>query len=63
MDGDPTGTIDIIELTIVLSSYNTSYTYGSSAVGTAAVPEPGALALLSASLVGVLACAWRRRKQ
>ena len=28
----------------------------------AATPEPGTLALLAAGLVGLLACAWRKRK-
>ena len=60
MDGDPTGTVDINDLTIVLGNYNVSV--GSSAVGLAAVPEPGSLLLLAAGVVGLLACAWRKRK-
>ena len=44
MDGDPTGTIDINDLTIVLGNYGATYSAGA---GMAAVPEPCALALLA----------------
>jgi hypothetical protein len=55
------GTVDINDLTIVLTNYNTTVASGS-AVGFGAVPEPGTLLLLAASLAGLLACAWRKRK-
>jgi T5SS/PEP-CTERM-associated repeat protein len=54
------GTVDINDLTIVLTNYGD--TSGSSAAGMAAVPEPAGLSLLAAGLVGLLACAWRKRK-
>jgi hypothetical protein len=52
------GRVDINDLTIVLANYNQSI--GSSAAGMAAVPEPGALALVAAGLAGLVACAWRK---
>jgi hypothetical protein len=55
------GTVDINDLTIVLANYG--QTDGSSAVGPSAVPEPGAMAILAAGAAGLLACAWRRRRQ
>ena len=58
MDGDPTGAVDINDLTIVLANYGAT----AGAAGIGAVPEPGTLLLLGAGLVGVLACAWRKRK-
>ena len=58
MDGDPTGTVDINDLTIVLANYGATY---GSASGVAAVPEPGAAALIAAGLVGLLVCVWRKR--
>ena len=60
MDGDPTGTVDVNDLTIVLSNFGQSY--GSSAVGTAAVPEPGSLALVGALLFAMVLGIARRRK-
>ena len=51
------GTVDINDLTIVLANYNT--TYGASAAGVKAVPEPSCAVLLGAACV--LAFAWRRR--
>ena len=61
-DGEFTGdgTVDINDLTIVLSNYGRSL--GSSAAGMAAVPEPSAVLLAGAAAVGLLACAWRRRR-
>jgi hypothetical protein len=53
------GTVDINDLTIVLSNFGK--TAALSAAGMAAVPEPGAIALLLAGAIGLLACAWRRR--
>jgi hypothetical protein len=58
MDGDPSGTVDINDLTIVLSNYGVTYTAG----GPQGVPEPCAVTLLAAGLVGLLAYAWRRRR-
>jgi hypothetical protein len=55
------GTVDINDLTILLTHFGDSI--GSSAAGTAAVPEPGALALLLAGLVTLLGCARQRRVQ
>ena len=57
MDGDPTGTVDVNDLTIVLANFG----YGVSVAGPAAVPEPSTL-LLAAAGLGVLVCAWRRRR-
>ncbi len=54
------GKVDINDLTIVLANYNS--TSGASASSLAAVPEPCALTLLAAGLVGLLACAWRKRR-
>ncbi len=50
--------VDINDLTIVLAHYDTSV--GLSAAGMSAVPEPGTLLLLAASLAGLLAYAWRK---
>ena len=55
------GTVDINDLTIVLANYNQSL--GSPAAGMAAVPEPGVLALVAAGSVGLLACAWWRKRK
>jgi hypothetical protein len=52
------GTVDINDLTIVLAHYGNSDSVGAMA----SVPEPGALALLAAGLLGPLAVAWRKRK-
>jgi hypothetical protein len=50
--------IDINDLTIVLSNYNT--TYGSA--GIKAVPEPSCLVLLSVGAIGWVACVRRRKR-
>ena len=53
------GTVDINDLTIVLAHY------GETSIGSAslaAVPEPVALAMLGAALVGLLAWMQRTRK-
>ena len=55
------GTVDINDLTIVLAHYG--QTVGASAAGVAAVPEPAALLLAATGLLGLLACAWRKRKR
>ena len=54
MDGDPTGKVDINDLTIVLANFG--QTAGSSTAGMAPVPEPGAIAILLADAIGLLAC-------
>ena len=54
------GKVDINDLTIVLTDFGQSL--GTSGAGIAAVPEPGAVALLTAALVGLLASAWWIRK-
>ncbi len=54
------GTVDVNDLTIVLAHYGQSL--GSSAGPVAAVPEPGALVLLTAGLASLLACAWKKHK-
>ena len=60
MAGDPTGTVDINDLTIVLGSFGT--TYGASATGLAAVPEPSCFFLVGVAIISRVACAcWRRR--
>ena len=53
------GTVDINDLTIVLANYNS--TFGTSAGGLAAVPEPCTLALIGIAVAGVLLYGWRKR--
>ena len=53
------GTVDINDLTIVLANYNS--TFGASAGGLAAVPEPCTLALIGIAVAGVLLYGWRKR--
>jgi hypothetical protein len=52
--------VDINDLTIVLANYN--QTLGSSAARAAAAPEPSSIALTLATLLGLTAYGWRRRK-
>jgi hypothetical protein len=54
------GTVDINDLTIVLAHYGQSL--GTSAAGMAAVPEPSGAVLVAIGAVGLLACAWRKRR-
>jgi probable HAF family extracellular repeat protein len=55
------GTVDINDLTIVLAHYG--QTAGTAIGGSfSAVPEPGALVLSLAGLVGLLTYAWRKRR-
>jgi hypothetical protein len=51
------GTVNGADLNMVLSNYNQSLGVA------AAVPEPSALLLAAAGLMGLLACAWRKRKR
>jgi autotransporter-associated beta strand protein len=51
------GTVDGADLNTVLSNYNQHLSLAT------AVPEPSALPLAVAGLVGLLACAWRKRKE
>jgi uncharacterized protein (DUF2141 family) len=54
------GKVDVNDLTIVLSHFGQSY--GASAAALAAVPEPSAIAIAAAAaLLGLVACAWKRR--
>jgi hypothetical protein len=56
------GTVDINDLTIVLANYGKSQSYGSSAAGLAAVPEPASLGLLLAATASAAwVFGWRRR--
>ncbi len=55
------GTVDINDLTVVLAHYDQTQS-ASAGNGLSAVPEPGALALLAAGVLGPLASAWRKRR-
>ena len=54
------GTVDINDLTIVLAHYNQSA--GSAGAGMAAAPEPSAVVLVGALVVGLLGYAWWRKR-
>ena len=56
MDGDPTGKVDINDLTIVLANFGTTYS-----TGMAAVPEPGMWAFLAVGLPGLIGYVMIRR--
>jgi hypothetical protein len=58
MDGDPTGKVDINDLTIVLTNYN----YGVTTGGIKGVPEPSCVILLGVGVIVLLASAKRRRR-
>ena len=51
------GRVDVNDLTIVLSHFGSSAGSG----GMAAVPEPSAVALIGAGVIGLFGCVWRRR--
>ena len=59
-DFNDDGRVDVNDLTILLTSFGQSL--GSPAGRIAAVPEPSGLAALAAGSLGLLACAWRRRR-
>ena len=54
------GQVDVNDLTIMLSNFGEGI--GSGRAGPAAVPEPGAMAVLVGGLIGLLAYAARPRK-
>jgi hypothetical protein len=56
-DFDGNGTVDISDLSQLLTNFDKTV---GAAAGITAVPEPGALTLLAAGLVGLFACAWRK---
>jgi hypothetical protein len=58
MDGDPTGTVDINDLTIVLANFGKGV-----GAGLAAVPEPSCVVLLGIGAVALLAFACRKRRE
>ena len=53
------GTVDINDLTIVLTNYNTSVNTSPSVSFSGAVPEPGSLLLVALATAGLLAFARR----
>ena len=59
MDGDPTGTVDVNDLTIVLANFGTTNTASS---GIKPVPEPSIIVLFVAGAIGLsaLRSSWRR---
>jgi probable HAF family extracellular repeat protein len=56
-DFDHSGTVDIADLSNLLTNFDKTATASGNLK---AVPEPGALALAVAALIGSLACTWRR---
>jgi probable HAF family extracellular repeat protein len=58
-DFDGNGAVDIADLSNLLTNFDKTAAAGA---GLQAVPEPGALALLTAALFGLLACVWRKRQ-
>ena len=59
IDGDPTGRVDVNDLTIVLANFGTSI--GSSAGGLSPVPEPSVPLLFGVAAACLFAYARRRR--
>jgi hypothetical protein len=53
------GTVNGVDLNIVLSHYNQSLGLDA---GGLAVPEPGALAALAVGVIGLLGYVWRRKR-
>jgi hypothetical protein len=56
--------VDMNDLSVALTNYDKTYAAaaGASAAGITAIPEPSALALVAAGIVGLLAYVGRRRR-
>jgi autotransporter-associated beta strand protein len=60
-DANYDGVVNLDDYNIMKTNFGVSFPTGAPLAG-AAVPEPGTLALLAGGLIGLLACAWRKRK-